>query len=72
MIFNFSVCYILFVDPRNREITNKIKNKKKQILAIVAAPPAIPPNPKIPAIIEIIIKAIVHRSIIIVLIISDL
>ena len=37
---------------------------KKHILAIPAEAPAIPPKPKIPAIIAIIINVIVQRNII--------
>jgi hypothetical protein len=56
--------YSFFADPLKREITNNIKNRKKHIFAIVAAPPAIPPNPKIPAMIAIITNVIVQRNII--------
>ncbi|GAB4164265.1 MAG: hypothetical protein Tsb0033_25500 [Winogradskyella sp.] len=56
--------YSFFADPLNREIINSTKNMKKHIFAMVAAPPAIPPNPKTPAIIAMIINAIVHRNII--------
>lgn len=38
----------------------KMKNK---IFAILAAPAAMPPNPKIPAMIANMIKVIVHRNI---------
>lgn len=56
--------YSFFVEPLKREITNSTKNRKKHIFAIVAAPPAIPPNPKIPAMIAIMINVIVQRNII--------
>jgi hypothetical protein len=45
----------------NRNSTRKIKNK---ILAIEAAPDAIPPNPKIAAIIAITRKITVQRNIV--------
>ena len=44
-------------------MTNKITNIKNRILAIDAAPAAIPPKPKIPAINAMIKKLIVHRNI---------
>ncbi len=43
---------------------------KKRILAILSAPDAIPPKPKIAAIIAIMIKMIVQRNIVFVLLIS--
>jgi hypothetical protein len=46
-----------------REITNATRKIKNRILAILAAPAAIPPNPKIAAIIATTRKMIVHRSI---------
>jgi len=42
---------------------NKTKNIKNKTFAILAAPAAIPPKPKIPAIIARIIKITVHRNI---------
>ncbi|GFD93065.1 hypothetical protein KUL156_51070 [Alteromonas sp. KUL156] len=42
---------------------NKIIKIKNAILANPAAAPAIPPNPKIPAMIAIIIKVTVQRNI---------
>jgi len=44
-------------------MTNKITNIKNRILAIDAAPAAIPPKPKIPAINAMIKKLMVHRNI---------
>ncbi len=41
-------------------------NMKNNILAMLAAPAAIPPNPNIPAIMAKIIKVTVHRNIIVV------
>ena len=41
-------------------------NMKKSILAILAAPAAIPPNPNIPAMTAKIIKMTVQRNIIVV------
>lgn len=43
---------------------NRTIKIKKKILAIPAEAPAIPPNPKIPAIIAITIKIIVQRNIV--------
>jgi hypothetical protein len=43
--------YIFFTAPDNKEMTSNTKNIQKMILAIAAAPAAMPPNPKTPAII---------------------
>ena len=43
---------------------NKTINMKNRILAIPAEAPAIPPNPKTPAMIAIIMNIIVHLNII--------
>jgi hypothetical protein len=48
----------------NRDSTNSTINTKNKILAIPAEAPAIPPNPKTPAINAIIINVIVQRNII--------
>lgn len=52
------------------EITNKTKNIQKIIIAMSLAPSAIPPNPKIAAIMAITRKIITHRNIILVFKIS--
>lgn len=64
MLFNMirQFFYTRFL-PVMRDITNKIKKIKKAILANDVAAPAIPLNPKIPAIIAIIINMIVQRNI---------
>jgi len=60
---NKLVCYFLKSLER-RLIRNSTIKIKKRILAISSAPEAIPPNPKMAAIIAITIKIIVQRSII--------
>lgn len=55
--------YLLVRSPLNKERTNRIKKIKNRIFAIPAAPAAIPPNPKIPAIIAITINKRVQRNI---------
>lgn len=50
--------------PANNEITNNTRNIKNKILAIPAAPAAMPPNPKRAAIRAIIKNITVHLSII--------
>ena len=57
--------YYFFIPPLIRDIKNKIIKITKTILAIPAAAPAIPPNPKMAAIIAIITNVIVQRNIII-------
>jgi hypothetical protein len=52
--------------PLISEIINRTKNIKNKILAILAAPAAIPPKPNIPATMARIIKVTVQRNIIIV------
>jgi len=52
--------------PLINEITNRTKNIKNRIFAILAAPAAIPPKPNIPATMARIIKVTVQRNIIIV------
>lgn len=51
-----------------RNNTIKIKNK---ILAMLSAPEAMPPKPKIAATIAMIMKIIVQRNIILIFVISD-
>jgi hypothetical protein len=51
--------------PAIRDNTNKTIKIKKRIFAIEAAPAAIPPNPKIAAIIAITRKIIVQRNILV-------
>ena len=57
--------FYTFLLPAIKEMINKTMNMKNRILAILAAPAAIPPNPKIPATIAKIIKVIVQRNIMI-------
>ena len=45
---------------------NKTMNMKNSTLAIPAEVPAIPPNPRIPAMIAIIMNVIVHLNIILI------
>ncbi len=54
--------YIFFLPLIRDTIKNSIK-RKNRILAILAAPAAIPPNPKIPAIIAKTMKVIDQRNI---------
>ena len=49
--------------PVTRVITKRIRKMTKRILAIEAAPPAIPPNPKTAATMAIIKKMTDQRSI---------
>jgi len=49
--------------PAIRDNTNNTMKMKNRILAIEAAPAAIPPNPKIAAIIAMTRKIIVQRNI---------
>ncbi len=57
------MCYGRRAIPVISDITNSIKNRKNKTFAIPAAPAAIPPNPKIAAIIATTRKIIVQRSI---------
>ena len=50
------------MSPINSEITNTTRNTKNKILAIEAAPAAIPPNPKIAAIMATTKNTIVQRN----------
>lgn len=59
LIFDYRLTKDLINDRTNR--TKKIKNN---ILAIPADAPAIPPKPKIPAIMAIITNVIVQRNIV--------
>tara|TARA_R110002124_G_scaffold118742_3_gene276266 strand:+ start:440 stop:697 length:258 start_codon:yes stop_codon:yes gene_type:complete len=63
--FLLFIFFYTFLLPVIKEITNKTINIKNTILAIPAAAPAIPPNPKTPAINAIITNMIVQRNIII-------
>lgn len=58
------LCYTLLL-PRIKEIIKSTINMKNNTLAMLAAPAAIPPNPKTPAIIANIIKVTVQRNIVI-------
>ena len=58
----FSV-YNIFFFPVNKEIINSTIKIKNRIFAILAAPAAIPPNPKIAAMMASTIKVIVQRNI---------
>lgn len=49
--------------PLNKDRTNSTKKITNRILAILAAPAAIPPNPKTAAMIASMIKVIVQRNI---------
>jgi hypothetical protein len=52
-----------FTTPFNKDSTKSTINIKKTILAIPAAAPAIPPNPRMAAMIAIITNVIVQRNI---------
>lgn len=54
--------YIFFL-PLINEMTNRMIKMTNNIFAILAAPAAIPPKPKTPAIIAKIIKVTVQRNI---------
>lgn len=58
--------------PKINTRTNNTIKIKKSIFAIEAAPAAIPPNPKIAAIIAITKKITAQRNIILVLVINNL
>jgi len=53
-----------FITPFNNDSTKSTINIKKIILAIPAAAPAMPPNPRMAAMIAIITNVIVQRNII--------
>jgi len=55
--------YTFFRLPKIRESTNNTKKIKNNILAILAAPAAIPPNPNMAAIMARTTKISVQRSI---------
>lgn len=57
--------YNLFL-PVINEMMNSTMNMKNKILAILAAPAAIPPKPNTPAIMAKMINMIVQRNIIVV------
>ncbi len=65
ILFVFLAFYNLFL-PVINEMINRTINMKNRILAILAAPAAIPPKPNTPAIMAKMIKMIVQRNIIVV------
>ena len=50
--------------PKNSDTTNRIRKMTNNILAMEAAPAAIPPNPNTAAMIATIRKITVHRNIV--------
>ena len=58
--------YLLVRSPLNNERTKRIKKIKNRIFAIPAAPAAIPPKPKIPAMMAITTNKRVQRNILLV------
>jgi len=54
--------YSVLLLPKISESTSSTKKIKNKILAILAAPEAMPPNPKIAAIMAKTIKIIVQRN----------
>lgn len=58
-----SVTYGRRTEPVNSDITNNTRKRKKINFAIPAAPAAIPPNPKMAAMIATIRNMIVQRNI---------
>ena len=58
--FNYTLLF-----PLIKETINSTINMKNKTLAMLAAPAAIPPNPKTPAISANIIKVTVQRNIVI-------
>lgn len=65
ILFVFLAFYNLFL-PEINDMINRTINMKNRILAILAAPAAIPPKPNTPAIMAKMIKMIVQRNIIVV------
>ena len=65
ILFVFLAFYNRFL-PVINEMINRTINMKNRILAILAAPAAIPPKPNTPAIMAKMIKMIVQRNIIVV------
>ena len=65
ILFVFLAFYNLFL-PVINEMINRTINMKNRILAILAAPAAIPPKPNTPAIMAKMINMIVQRNIIVV------
>jgi hypothetical protein len=64
MINNSFTDSYLLIPPLTSDRINKTINMKNSILAIPAEAPAIPPNPRTPAIIAIIMNVTVQRNII--------
>jgi len=62
-MYKVSIQLYFLTRPLNSEITKSIKKIKKITLAIPAAAPAIPPNPRTAAINAIITNVIVQRNI---------
>ena len=60
---NASCTNYFLTTPFNSDSTNSTIKIKKKIFAIPAAVPAIPPNPRIPAIIAMIMNVMVQRNI---------
>ncbi len=65
ILFVFLAFYNRFL-PVINEMINRTINMKNRILAILAAPAAIPPKPNTPAIMAKMINMIVQRNIIVV------
>ncbi|KYG78605.1 hypothetical protein MB14_17905 [Roseivirga ehrenbergii] len=63
LIYIKSSAYRPLVTPLKRETTSSTTKMKNTILAKEAAPAAMPPKPKIPAIIAITKNVIVQRNI---------
>lgn len=57
--------FYFLITPLNKDSINNTKKMKNKILAIPADAPAIPPNPKIPAIIAITTNIMVQRNILV-------
>ena len=64
--------YTIFFLPVINEMTTKARKIKNKTFAIPAAPAAIPPNPKIAAIIANTTKTMVHFNIMMILVIINI
>lgn len=64
-LLEFVLVYSDFLLPKIRESTNNTKKIKNRILAILAAPAAIPPKPKIAATMARTTKISVQRNMVI-------